>query len=190
MVTWLAFLALVGCERLLELGVSARNARAARDRGAVESGAGHFGPMAGLHAAFLVACAVEVLLLDRPFPGAIGWVALAVVFLAQALRWWAVLSLGPRWNVRVIVVPGEEPVRRGPYRYLRHPNYLAVAVEIAALPLVHGAFITALAFSVLNAAVLRVRIRAEERALGPGWEAAFAGVPRLWPFSGQGRRGG
>jgi methyltransferase len=184
MVSYALLLALVAGERMVELAVSARNARRAQARGAVESGRQHFPFMAVMHGAFLASCALEVVLLQRPFPGAVGWAALAVVVLAQALRWWAVLSLGPSWNVRVLVVPGAAPVRTGPYRYVRHPNYVAVVLEIAALPLVHGAWLTALVFSILDAAVLRARIRDEERALGPRWEAAFAGVPRFVPARG------
>jgi len=105
----------------------------------------------------------------------------AAVLLTQALRWWAVATLGDKWNVRVIVVPGEAPIRRGPYRLLRHPNYLAVAVEMLCVPLVHGAWLTAVVFSALNALVLRDRIRIEEQALGEPYRRAFAGVPRFMP---------
>jgi methyltransferase len=90
---------------------------------------------------------------------------LGLVTIGQALRWWCIRTLGPHWNTRVIVVPGTTPVRRGPYRLLRHPNYLAVVIEGAALPLVHTAWITALAFTMLNAGMLTVRIRLENRAL-------------------------
>jgi len=100
---------------------------------------------------------------------------------AQALRWWAVASLGDRWSTRVVVLPGAAPVTRGPYRWLRHPNYLAVILEVACLPLTYGAWRTALAFSAANAALLGVRIRAEERALGAGWAEAFRDLPRLVP---------
>jgi methyltransferase len=92
-----------------------------------------------------------------------------------------VAALGERWNTRILVVPGAPPVRRGPYRFLRHPNYLAVAIEIAALPLAFGSWRTALAFSVGNAFLLGVRIPAEERALGAAWGAAFADTPRFVP---------
>jgi len=94
------------------------------------------------------------------------------------LRYWAIASLGDRWNVRVIVVPGEALVVSGPYRYVRHPNYLAVAVEIATLPLIHGAYLTAIAFSAMNAALLRVRIRTEEAALGAPCISAAGLGPR------------
>jgi methyltransferase len=88
-----------------------------------------------------------------------------VVVLAQALRWWCITVLGPRWNTRVIVVPGLPLVERGPYRWLRHPNYVAVVLEGVALPLVHSAWITAVAFTVVNAGLLRVRISSENAAL-------------------------
>ena len=111
---------------------------------------------------------------------------LAGALLAQALRWWAIAALGPRWNVRIVFVPGEAPVTSGPYRFLRHPNYLAVALELFSLPLVGGAWICAALFSALNAGLLWVRIRAEERALGPIYAERFAGVSRLLPGGGRG----
>jgi len=163
---YVGLVALVVCQRLAELRLSRGNAGKAFARGGVEYGRGHFPAMAVLHAAFLCSCVLEVALLRRPFPGTLGWIALGGFLLAQGLRYWAIASLGDRWNVRVIVVPGEAPVMRGPYRFLRHPNYLAVAVEMVALPLVHGAFLTAIVFSTLNAALLRLRIRTEELALG------------------------
>jgi methyltransferase len=178
---YLALLGAVAVERLYELRLSRRNARWALGRGGVEVGHRHFRVMAAVHTVFLVACALEVLLLGRAFPGALGHVALGGVVAAQALRYWAVRSLGPRWNVRVIVLPGEPPVVRGPYRFLRHPNYVAVALELLCLPMVHGAVLTAFVFSVLNAALLTVRIRAEEEALGAPYAQRFAGVPRFVP---------
>jgi methyltransferase len=101
---YLALIGLVACQRLAELRLSRANLRKALARGAVEYGRGHFPVMAGLHGAFLCSCALEVVLLHRPFPGAVGWGALAAFALAQGLRW-AIASLGDRWNVRVIVVP-------------------------------------------------------------------------------------
>jgi methyltransferase len=178
---YLALLGLVAAERGVELVVSARNARTARARGGVESGQGHYPVMAGFHALFLVACAAEVVFLHRPFPGLLGWVALLAVLLAQGLRYWAIATLGWRWNTRIVVIPGATPITRGPYRWVRHPNYVAVVTEMLALPLVHGAWLTAAVFSLGNAWLLAVRIRAEERALGPAWEAAFAGRPRFVP---------
>ncbi|MFL5374140.1 MAG: isoprenylcysteine carboxyl methyltransferase family protein [Myxococcales bacterium] len=164
--SYLALIGLVACQRLVELRLSRANLRKALARGAVEYGRGHFPVMAALHGAFLCSCALEVVLWHRPFPGAVGWGALAAFVLAQGLRYWAIASLGDRWNVRVIVVPGEALIVRGPYRYVRHPNYLAVAIELATLPLIHGAYLTAIVFSAMNAALLRVRIRTEQAALG------------------------
>ncbi len=162
---YLAFLALVAAERGIELAVSRRNAARALARGGIEVGERHFAAMRLLHGIFLVACAAEVVWLRRPFIPALGVPMLVLVLAAQALRWWAVATLGSRWNVRVIVVPGEPAIATGPYRWLRHPNYLAVVVEGFALPLVHGAWLTAVVFSALDAWLLAIRIRAEERAL-------------------------
>jgi methyltransferase len=162
---YVGLVALIGLERLVEMRLSARNARRAFARGGIEYGARHFRWMSLMHAAFLIACIWEVILLRRVFVPLVGVPALAVVVVAQGLRYWAIAALGDRWNVRVIVVPGAMAVRRGPYRFLRHPNYAAVVLEMAALPLVHGAYLTAIVFSIMNALVLTVRIRCEERAL-------------------------
>jgi len=180
---YLGFLAALGLERLAELRRSARNAAWAFERGGIELGRRHYRVMQALHGAFLAACAAEVLCLQRPFDAALGVPMLALALAAQALRAWAIASLGPHWNVRVIVVPGAPAVRRGPYRFLRHPNYAAVAIEGFAVPLVHGAWVTALAFSLANAALLAVRIRCEERALAAhcDYVARFAGARRFLP---------
>lgn len=162
---YVVLVVLVGLERLAEVAVSQRNAAWAFERGGVESGRGHFPVMVVLHVGLLVGCVVEVLVADRPFVPALGWTMLALVVASQVVRWWCIASLGRQWNTRVIVVPGLPLVRSGPYRFLPHPNYLVVVIEGAALPLVHGAWVTAVVFSVANAALLTVRIRAEERAL-------------------------
>ena len=157
---------LVGLERLAELVVSKRHAAWAFSRGGVERGQSHYPLMVVLHTGLLVGAVVEVWVADRPFLPAVGWSMLAVVVLSQALRWWCIATLGNQWSTRVIVVPGVALVRRGPYRWLSHPNYVAVAVEGAALPLVHTAWVTAVAFTVLNAVLLLgFRIPTEERAL-------------------------
>lgn len=180
---YLGFLAALGLERLSELRRSARNAAWAFERGGIEVGRRHWRAMQLLHGAFLVACAVEVVWGRRPFQPALGLPMLALALAAQALRCWAIASLGPHWNVRVIVLPGAPVVTRGPYRFLRHPNYAAVVLEGFAVPLVHGAWVTALAFSLANAALLAVRIRCEERTLAAhcDYAARFAGVRRLVP---------
>lgn len=168
-------LGLVALERLAELAVSSRNARRTLARGGVEAGRGHYPALVAFHAGVLGACALEPALAPAawPLPAALG--AAAAVGVAQALRWWAIRTLGERWSTRIVVVPGARPVVSGPYRWLRHPNYAAVTLELAALPLALGAWRTALAATVGNAALLAIRIPAEERALGPGWGAAFAG---------------
>lgn len=161
---------LVGLERLAELRVSARNIAWARGRGGRETGLGHYPVMVVLHLGLLIAPVIEVQVADRPFLPWLGWPMLALLVAAQALRWWCIRTLGPRWNTRVVVVPGLPLVTAGPYRWahrrwLRHPNYLAVVLEGVALPLVHTAWLTALVFTTLNAGLLAVRIRAEDRAL-------------------------
>lgn len=176
MVSYL-FLFLLVIERLLELTLSQRNASWAFARGGVEVGQRHYRVMTVFHAVFLLACAVEA----RPFelslfvtflPGALG---------AQALRWWAIATLKERWNTRVIVLPNTEPVRSGPYRFVKHPNYLAVVIELFCVPMMLGAYWTAVVFSIGNAVMLFVRIRVEEEALGPKWEQAFFNKGRFFP---------
>jgi len=160
----LVVLAVAG-ERLFELRIAARNRRVAIAQGAKEYGAGLFPIMSAMHTLFLVSCVAEVFFFHRPLHPPLAVVALALVAGAQALRYWCIATLGPRWNVRVIVVPRMTLAKNGPYRFLRHPNYLAVVVEVVALPLVHTAWLTALVFSLLNAAVLTIRIRVEDAAL-------------------------
>lgn len=157
--------ALVGLERLAELVVSTRNAAWSFARGGVEHGRGHYPVMVALHTGFLVAMLVEAWVRRPEVPPALAWSMLGLVIASQALRWWCIATLGHRWNTRVIVVPGMPPVTSGPYRLLRHPNYVAVVVEGIALPLVHSAWITAVVFTVANAALLTVRIRVEDAAL-------------------------
>lgn len=154
----------VAAQRLLEVRLSRRNERRARRLGAVEYGRGHYPAMVALHALWLVATLVEGWLRGPELP-ALWYVPLAVFLLVQPLRYWAILSLGRSWNVRVLVIPGARRLRRGPYRYLAHPNYLVVAVEVLTFPLIFGAWTTALVFTALNAVFLYVRVRTEERAL-------------------------
>ena len=167
MIWYLVLVLLTGAERVVELVISKRNAALAFSRGGVEFGFRHFPVMVVLHTGFLVACLAEVFLLDRPFIPWLGWPMLVVTLLAQAGRYWCIASLGEQWNTRVIVVPGAGRVEaRGPYRWLRHPNYVIVAIEGVALPLVHTAWITAIAFTILNAILLlRFRIPIENGAL-------------------------
>lgn len=167
-VLYVALVLATGVERLIELVISKRNAAHAFAQGGVEHGQKHFPFMVVLHTGLLLACIAEVVLLDRPFIGALGWPMLVIALLCQVGRYWVISSLGRQWNTRVIVVPGAARVTRGPYRFawLRHPNYWIVAIEGIALPLVHSAWITALVFTVLNAVLLLAfRIPTENRAL-------------------------
>jgi methyltransferase len=155
-----AVLALVTLQRLGELVLANRNTRALRARGAVEVGAAHYPLIVALHAAWLAG--LWVLAWNRP----VNLVWLGVFIVLQLLRVWVIASLGARWTTRIIILPGEALVRRGPYRFVSHPNYMVVAAEIAVLPLAFGLGFYALVFSLLNAAILHVRIRAETLALG------------------------
>jgi len=163
MAFYVALIVGLAAERLAELVVSRRNLAWARSRGGREHGFGHYPFMVALHIGLLFACLVEAA--HRSFFPALGWPMLAVVVMAQILRWWCVAALGPRWNTRIIVIPGLPLVGVGPYRWMRHPNYVAVVAEGMALPLVHTAWITAVVFTVVNAGLLLVRISSENAAL-------------------------
>jgi methyltransferase len=165
LVAFTVLVLLVGLERLVELVVSKRNAAWAFERGGRETGRGHYPAMVVLHTGLLVGALVEAWVARPHVPAALAWSMLLLVLASQALRWWCIATLGHAWNTRVIVVPGAPRVRRGPYRWLPHPNYVAVVVEGAALPLVHAAWVTAVVFTVLNAALLSVRLRVESSAL-------------------------
>jgi methyltransferase len=175
--------ALVAAARLVELRIARRNLEALLARGGVEVAPGHYRWMVLLHTTFLLACPLEVWLLDRPFLPLLAAVLFLVLVLAAALRWWVIVTLEGRWTTRIVCLPGVPPVARGPYRFLRHPNYLAVIAEMAALPLVHTAWLTAVVFSLLNAWILQVRIRAEEEGLTrhSGYAAVLGDRPRLVP---------
>ena len=162
---YVGLVAVVVVARGVELAVSERNRRWSLAQGGVESGAGHYPVMVLLHTGLLAGAVIEVLALDRPFLPWLGWPMLALLVASHALRWWCIATLGRQWCTRIVVVPGLSAVTSGPYRFLRHPNYLAVVLEGIALPLVHTAWATAAVFTVANAALLRVRIVAEERAL-------------------------
>jgi len=163
---------LVIVQRILELRTARRNEALMRSRGAVEAGAGHYAPIVALHTLWFIGMIVEIVVLTRhisPF-----WPAfLAIILLAQGLRYWAIRSLGVWWNTRILVLPGSRVVRRGSYRYMKHPNYVAVTIELFALPALYGAYLTAVTASLVNAVLLRIRIREEEKALmelGKGYE--------------------
>ncbi len=163
---WYSALVLfVAIERLAELAIARRHARWSRARGGIEHGHRHYRFMVALHTGLLIGAVAEVWIAGRPFIPWLGWPMLVLLIFSQGLRWWCISTLGPQWNTRVIIVPGLSLVRHGPYRWFRHPNYVAVVLEGLALPLVHSAWMTAAVFSILNAVLLTVRIRVENAAL-------------------------
>ena len=157
-----------GAERIYELVVSTRNAKLAFKSGGIEYGHGHLPFMIALHTGLLAGAIIEVVFFDRRFLGSPGWIFLAIAIGCQSARYWFIWALGSQWNTRVIVIPGAQLVRKGPYSlpWLRHPNYWVVAIEGIALPMVHSAWITATIFTALNAALLLgFRIPTENKAL-------------------------
>jgi methyltransferase len=159
------FIAFVIVQRLLELRVAKRNEAWARSQGAIEHAPEHYPWMVAMHTTWILATFFESLARGSQ-PGPFWFVWLSVFVLAQFGRYWAISSLGPYWNTRILIVPGAKLVRRGPYKFIPHPNYMVVALELLTGPLIFGAWITAILFSVLNAILLLgVRIPAEERAL-------------------------
>jgi len=157
-------LGLVTLQRLGELVLAKRNTDRLRAQGAREVAAGHYPLIVGLHAAWLAG--LWYFVVWRAPDMAVNLMWLGVFVLLQALRVWVIATLGPRWTTRIMVLPGAPLVVGGPYRFVSHPNYCVVAAEILVLPLVFGLVWYGIAFSVLNAAVLWLRIRAEEAALG------------------------
>lgn len=157
---YIALILLVAVERVAELVVSQRNLEWSKAHGGREFGAGHYPVMVALHTGLLAGAVAEARARRRWI-----WPAFWAVVAAQVLRWWCITTLGKQWNTRVVVVPGAPRVIGGPYRLVPHPNYVAVVLEGAALPLVGGAWVTAGVFSVANALLLRTRIRVENEAL-------------------------
>jgi methyltransferase len=174
---------LVALQRSAELRVSRRNEAYMLALGGVEHAPGQLAAIQLLHGTWLASMLLEVKLLHPPLHIELALVALLVFGVGQWLRLSAMRALAWRWSVRIFIVPSLPPVSAGIYRYLRHPSYLGVALEVAALPLVHSSWRTALGYSVANAALLWARIKAEERALlaSGGYSESFAELPRLWP---------
>lgn len=166
-IRWLftGLLVLMVVERLAELTISRRNQRWLVARGAIEVGGEHYPWMVVQHGLFLASCLVEVWWLQRPFYQTLAIAMLVALTTAMALRYWVMVTLGRRWTTRVFCLPGEPIITTGPFRYLRHPNYLAVVIEIFALPMVHTAWMTAVVFSLANGVLLAQRVRVEEEGL-------------------------
>lgn len=181
---FLFLLGAVGACRLIELRLSRRHQRALAARGIARVPEPQFRFMVAVHTGILVGAAVEVLLWRRPFYPALAGAALALVALANMLRFWVIATMGPHWNVQVMGSTARlGVVTDGPFRYIRHPNYVAVFVELCALPLVHTAWVTAAVGATLHALVLRRRIAVEEAVLlaDPVYREAMAGKPRFLP---------
>jgi methyltransferase len=180
---YLAVLAAVALLRLAELVISFRHRRALIAAGATAVHEPNFKWMALLHAAILAGAAVEVVTLHRPFVPALAAPALLLLIVATWTRWWVIQTLGRYWNVGVVDSTRQGIVDSGPYRWVRHPNYVAVFVELLALPLVHSAWITAVFGSIAHLYVLRARIAAEDRVLlaNPDYAARMGTKPRFFP---------
>jgi methyltransferase len=182
-IAFLVLLAAVAALRFVELRISRRHQRQLESRGAAKINEPRFRWMVALHTGILIGAALEVVLLKRPF---LPWLAapmLAIFVAANAIRWWVIRSLGDHWNVQVVDSTRLGVVTSGPFRFVRHPNYAAVFMEMLALPLIHTAWITALAGSLAHLAVLAQRLSTEERVLfaNPDYRAAMTGKPRFLP---------
>jgi methyltransferase len=171
-IAW-AILAYIVVQRLMELALARRNTQRLLAAGAYEVGAGHYPFIVALHAGWIAALAAWL----AAEPRAIAWPWLALFALAQAGRVWVIATLGRYWTTRIIAVPGAPLIARGPYRFFKHPNYLVVAMELAAVPMMFGAVEIALAFTALNAAMMAVRLRVENQALVVRAEPSSAAGP-------------
>jgi methyltransferase len=164
-VAFTVLIGLVAVERLFEMRLSKRNLQWSREHGGQEYGHSHYPFMVALHVFLLVGSLVEVWIWQRPLIPALSWTMLALVIGSQGLRWWCIATLGRRWNTLVVIVPGMPRVTTGPYRWIPHPNYVAVVIEGFALPMVGFAWVTAVAFTLLNVPLLMTRLRIENTAL-------------------------
>ncbi len=164
---------IIAAERIFELVLSARNARRTLSQGGVEHSESIHWLVVILHTLWIVAAAAEVWLFDRIMIPSLAVIAAFLLVAAMILRYWAVTTLGDRWNTRIITIPGEKPVTAGPYAFLRHPNYVAVYAELFALPLFHSAWLTASILGTANMILLQIKARAEDRALGRTSEAVM-----------------
>jgi len=164
-VVYTAIVVLVALERLYEMVIGRRNLKRALSRGGQVYGKGHWPWMVVLHTTFLIACPLEVWVAERPFVAAQFWGFGALVVCTMTLRYWVISTLGDRWNPQIVVVPDDKRIDTGPFRFLPHPNYLAVVIELFALPMMHGAWGVAVFYGLANGLLLRTRIREEERVL-------------------------
>lgn len=176
-------LILIILQRLTELIVAKRNEKWMKHRGGVEYGREHYPYIVALHVLFLVSFMAEVLLFDKSLTTYWYIIAPIIVF-TQVIRYWAVFSLGPFWNTRIIIIPNADVVSKGPYQFLKHPNYLVVALEILCIPLLFNAYLTSILFTLTNVLMMKVRIPEEERALvnSTNYVNAFQSKHRFIPY--------
>jgi methyltransferase len=182
------FMGFIIVQRLVELAIARRNERWMISKGAIEYGAGHYPIMVLLHSAFILTVIFEVSYFHRELSR--FWFLIIAGFLfTQAIRVWALRSLGPYWNTKIIVLPGATVVKKGPYQFIKHPNYVIVAMEIILIPLLFNAYTTAILFSILNIIILSVRIPAEEKALAEwtSYDADLDGNRRFLPVLKSGK---
>ncbi|RUQ29099.1 isoprenylcysteine carboxyl methyltransferase [Peribacillus cavernae] len=176
------FFSFVVAQRLIELVIARRNEAQMKAKGAFEAGQNHYKWIVLMHTAFLISLFGEGGLLGN---GPVQWwyIPFALFIVTQCLRIWSLVSLGQFWNTKIIILPGAKVVARGPYRFMRHPNYVIVATEIIVIPLIFQAYITAIVFTILNAIVLSFRIRVEEQALqqATNYYETFSKRPRFFP---------
>ena len=180
---YLALLALVGLGRLVELRISRRNQRRLEKQGVRKIAEPHFRWMVFTHAAVLACAAAEVILLHRPLIPSLAIAMAALFVFANALRWWVIRTLAGHWNVEVMASSRVGVIAAGPYQWVRHPNYVAVVIELFALPMIHTAWITALTGTLANLEILRRRLRVEEGVLmaDPAYRSAMGAKPRFLP---------
>jgi methyltransferase len=182
-IAYLGLLVLVALLRIYELRVSRAHQKEMIARGGSKVNDPRFRWMVLLHTLVLIGCAVEVVLLHRPFYRWLAAICFVVFLAANVVRWWVIRTLGQHWNVQVMDSTGMGVITTGPFRYVRHPNYAAVFVEMLALPLMHCAWITAVAGSLAHAWVLSQRLETEEKVLfsDEKYRAAMSGKPRFVP---------
>jgi len=183
-IAYLGLLLAVGVGRLLEMRLSRRHQRALSARGFAREREPAFALMVAVHTGLLLGAGVEVLVAPRPVPGGLAVAALVAFGLANALRWWVIATMAEQWNVQVVNALGLGVVTTGPFRWIRHPNYVAVFVELLALPLVHAAYVTAVLGTLAHVGILARRIGLEERVLlgDATYRATMGGKPRFFPL--------
>ena len=182
-IAYLGLLALVGAGRLIEMRVSARNQARMSAQGIELVAERHFPWMVALHAGVLIAAGLEVVLLRRPLIPALAVIMGALFLAANGLRWWVMTTMAGHWNIQVMASTRLGVVKRGPYRWVRHPNYVAVFIELIALPLIHTAWLTALGGVAGNVWILSRRLAVEERVLAadPVYRREMLSKPRFVP---------